>query len=74
MIKYLAKFESNVEGRIGHFLLDHDTPVHIAKEMAFQFLKYLGQIEDQAKAQEQQKQNEQPVEESKQEVIDGDKQ
>ncbi len=53
MLKYIAKYESTVEGKVGHFLLDHDTPICVAKEMAFQFLKYLGQIEDQARAQQE---------------------
>ncbi len=52
MIKNIVKFEYLIEGKVGHFLLDHDTPVQIAKEMAFQFIKYLGQLEDQAKAQQ----------------------
>jgi hypothetical protein len=59
MIKNLVRFEYLIEGKIGHFLLENDTSVAIAKEMAFQFLKYLGQLEDRAKA-EQTKSSESP--------------
>lgn len=50
MLKNIAKLEHTIEGKVGQFLCDNDTPIHIAKEMCFQFLKYLGQIEDQVKA------------------------
>jgi len=52
MFKNLARLEALVEGKVGHFLLDHDTSTVIAKEMCFQFLKYIGQLEDQAKEQQ----------------------
>ncbi len=53
MLKNLARFESIIEGKVGHFLLDHDTPIAIAKEMCVQFLKYIGQVEDAARAQQE---------------------
>ncbi len=53
MHKIMCKLESVIEGKVGHFILDHDTPLHIVKEMLFQFQKYLGQIEDAAKAQQE---------------------
>lgn len=51
MIKTIAQFESTVEGKVGRFLLDHDTSISIAKQMVFEFLTYLGNIEATAKAQ-----------------------
>ncbi len=54
MIKNISRLESIIENKVGHFLLDSDTPIHIAKEMLFQFLKYIGQIEDAARAQQDQ--------------------
>jgi CO dehydrogenase nickel-insertion accessory protein CooC1 len=51
MIKLLALFESEIEGKVGRFMLDHDTPIAAAKEMGLAYLKYLGQVEDAAKAQ-----------------------
>ncbi len=49
MNKLLAKFEYRINEKLGLFLLDHDTTIQEAKEMAFAFLKYLGQVEDMAK-------------------------
>ena len=63
----MVRLEHIIEGKVGHFLLDHDTPLPIAKEMLFQFLKYLGQIEDNVKAQ--QGTQETPVEQVSQEEI-----
>jgi len=56
MISTMARFESTVENRVGHFLLDHDCPVYIAKEMCFQFLTFLGKIEESVKQQAAQQQ------------------
>ena len=44
-------------------LLDHDTPIGIAKEAIFQLQKMIGQIEDNLKAQSEQAEvEEKPVE------------
>lgn len=51
MIKLIAQFEHTIEGKIFRCFMDHDTSLPIAKEMCFAFLKHLGAIEDQAKAQ-----------------------
>lgn len=65
MIKYLAKFETVVEGRVGHFLVDHDLDITLAEKMAMQFLNYIQQVKENAK-----KAQEVPpvVEQTKQEV------
>lgn len=51
MLKDVKQFEQEIEGKIGRFLVEYDTPIAVAKEMLFQFLKLLGQIEDNYKAQ-----------------------
>lgn len=69
MIKNLLSLILTVENRTGHFMLEHGTEIHVAKEMGIQFLKWIGQLEDQAKAQEEQqkalKQSEEKPEEEK---------
>ena len=52
MLKNIVRLEHVIDGKVGHFLCDNDTPIPAAKEMCFQFLKYLGHIEDQIKAQQ----------------------
>jgi hypothetical protein len=51
MLKMLTQLEHTIEGKVGKFLCDPDLSTVHAKEMLFQFLKYIGQIEDQGKAQ-----------------------
>lgn len=58
MLKNICRLESKIEDKVGHFFVDHDTPLHIVKEMLFQFQKYVGQIEDYARKQETEKQSE----------------
>jgi len=53
MLKNISRLESIVNGKTGHLYLDSDTPLVIVKEMLFQFQKYIGQIEDNAKAQQE---------------------
>ncbi len=62
MNKLFARFEMKINEKAGLFLLDHDTTIPEAKEMAFAFLKYLGQVEDAGKALEAKKNEEQKIE------------
>lgn len=66
MLKNLIQIEHTIEGKTGRFICDNDTPFNIAKELLFQASKYLGQLEDQARAnfeaQQAQKKEEQPQE------------
>lgn len=48
----MVRLEHTVEGKIGHFLCENDTPLPSVKEMLFEFVKYIGQIEDNVKAQQ----------------------
>ncbi len=51
MIKNLVRLEHVVEGKICHFVCEPDCPTSHIKEALFSFLKFVGNIEDQAKAQ-----------------------
>ena len=77
MIKNLLSLVLTIENRTGHFMLEHGTEIQVAKEMGVQFLKWIGQLEDQAKAQqeqESQKNEEKLPEEQKSEEINGNQQ
>ena len=54
MLKTIAQLEMNIEGRIIHLMCDNDCPLSHIKEALFQFQKYIGKIEDTAKAQQEQ--------------------
>lgn len=65
MLKNITKLEIQVLGKIYHLLCDHDSPLEHVKEALFQFLKYVGQIEDAAKAQQAEMKPVEKVEEPK---------
>lgn len=50
MVKNLIQMTHLIEQKAGHFLCEHGTTFAEAKEMLLQFLKQLGQMEDQAAA------------------------
>lgn len=54
MLKNLVKLEHIVANKAIHLLCDNDAPLASVKEALCQFLKYIGQIEDQVKAQQEQ--------------------
>lgn len=54
MLKNLSRLECMVNNKVGHFYCDYDTPLEVAKEMLFQFQKYIGQVEDAHKAAKEQ--------------------
>lgn len=68
MLKNICRLESIVENRTGHFLCDNDTPLHIVKEMLFQFQKWVGALEDSIKAQKQKEESDQKEEVKVEEV------
>jgi len=51
MLKNISKLEVEIENRIYQLLCDNDSPLQHVKGALFQFQKYIGHIEDQAKAQ-----------------------
>lgn len=53
MLKMMVKLESIVADKVGHFLIENDTPLAVIKEMLFQMQKYIGQVEDQSKAMQE---------------------
>jgi len=69
MLKVQSQFESVVNGKVFRIYCDPDSPLGDAKEFGYQWLKFLGQIEDQNKATQEKAQAEQqapaPVEEPK---------
>jgi len=70
MIKNLVGLECKIEERIVKFICDNDCPISHLKEALFQFQKYIGQIEDQAKAVQEKQEAEkvaEPVVENNQE-------
>lgn len=56
MIKNISKLECIVNEKPYQLLCDMDSPLECVKEALFQFQKYIGQIEDQVKAQQEQEQ------------------
>lgn len=64
MLKNITKLECSIQGKSFQFLCDNDSPLEYVKEALFQYLKYVGQIEDQVKTQQdlQKKEQEKKVE------------
>ena len=52
MLSNLVQLFHQVENKACRFICDHDTPLNTIKEALFQFQKYIGQVEDAAKAQQ----------------------
>jgi hypothetical protein len=58
MLKNIARLECMIGEKVYHLMCDNDSPLDQVKEALFQFQKYIGQIEDSAKAaQEKSKQD-----------------
>lgn len=53
MLKQLTQFKSTIQGVENYFHFDCNCPTNIAKEALFECLKWIGQLEDMAKAQEE---------------------
>lgn len=70
MMKNMVKLECVISDKSYNLLCENDSPLVHLKEALFEFSKYVGKIEDQIKAaQEQQAQSEKLVEEPKAEEI-----
>jgi len=52
MLSNLVQLAHQAENKVCRFICDNDTPLNVIKEALFQFQKYIGQIEDAAKAQQ----------------------
>jgi len=53
MLKNITGLECNIENKIYHFTCDCDAPLNHIKEALFQFMKYIGRVEDAAKAKQE---------------------
>lgn len=51
MIKNIVRLEHTIADKAFHFYCDHDASTTMIKESLCQFMKFVGQIEDQVKAQ-----------------------
>lgn len=63
MLKNISRLETKVNEKIYQFLCDLDSPLPEVKEALFQFVKYVGQIEDQIKLKQDQEKQEVEVNE-----------
>jgi hypothetical protein len=52
MQKMITQFEHKVGEKLYHFVCDPDSPIEHVKESLFQFMKYVGAIEDAIRAQQ----------------------
>lgn len=59
MLKNISRLEMKIGEKIYHLMCDIDSPLEHVKEALFQFQKYIGQIEDNIKAQQAAKASEQ---------------
>jgi len=51
MLSNLVQLTHQIENKTCHFTCENDTPLHLIKEALFQFQKFIGTVEDTAKAQ-----------------------
>ena len=52
MLKNISRLEHKIGDKVYHLLCDSDSPLNEIKESLFQFLKFIGQVEDTVKAQQ----------------------
>lgn len=73
MLKNISKLETVIEGKTYQLLCEMDSPLMHVKDAMCQFIHYIGQIEqnikDQAAKAQEQKVEELPKEEAKQDVL-----
>lgn len=53
MLKNISQLKVSIDGKDHTYLCENDSQLSHVKEALFQFLKYVGQIEDQVKAQQE---------------------
>lgn len=61
MLKNISRLEHKVGERIFHLFCDCESPLNEVKEALFEFLKYIGKIEDAHKLAQLQKEQEQLI-------------
>lgn len=50
MLKNLCQLENTINDKVCRFICENDTDINIIKEALFQFQKFIGSVEDMAKA------------------------
>lgn len=65
MLKNISKLELAIGEKIYQFICDSDCPLNDVKEALFQILKYIGQIEDNIKAQRSNEIEKEPIDSPK---------
>lgn len=68
MLKNLVKLEHFVADKAIHLLCDSDTPLASVKEALFNFMKYIGQVEDSIKAQQEKEKSDQEANKAQEET------
>lgn len=53
MLKNISRLEAKINEKIYHFTCDSDSPLPEVKDALFQFIKYIGQMEDAIKQQQE---------------------
>lgn len=53
MLKNLCQLEQVIANKVCRFVCDNDTDINVIKEALFQFQKFIGSVEDIAKAQKE---------------------
>ncbi len=69
MLKNISQLETKIEEKSFRFSCDIDAPLPNIKEALFQFLKYIGQVEDHIKMMQEMKK----AEEEKKEPVEAPK-
>lgn len=64
MLKNFSRLECTVNDKVGQFFCEFDTPLECAKEMLFQFQKYIGQVEDNIRQQQEKAKEEETLKNS----------
>lgn len=63
MLKNLCQLELIITDKTCRFTCDHDTDINIIKEALFQFQKFIGSVEDIAKANKEKEEDKKEPEE-----------
>lgn len=53
MLSMMSQLEHKIEDKVFHFVCAPDCPLPMVKEALFQFLKFVGSIEDKVKAEQE---------------------
>lgn len=73
MLKNLSQLEFKIAERVYHFVCDPNAPLHEVKDALFNFMKYIGQVEDNFKNQQSAQEAENPVQEKIEESLPEEK-